>query len=330
MGYEVDLLSVSGAGSALSVRWGTPNNYKVLVYDGGATEAGERLVAHIRSQYMSSRVDYVVSSHPDHDHAAGLAVVLRRLDVGELWMHRPWTHSNHPRERLRPTYRLEELAAARNVPVREPFEGARIGPFTVLSPHEQHYAQALLPAFGKLPRRAGDAGAPDPAAFFRTMDEWASGPWRFEALPNDALTSAKNDSSAVLYGDFEGHGVLLTGSAGIAALTAAARCAEGMGIHLPSSLRMLQVPHFGHRNHLSTQVLDRIVGVRQSREECRYTKTAFVSVPAAAPQGAERVVADALARRGMKTFATRGTSLHHAHDMPVRDWRPAQPAHHVG
>ncbi|VTU40288.1 hypothetical protein [Variovorax sp. PBL-E5] len=326
MGYEVDLLSSASGGGALCVRWGLPGNYKVLVYDGGTAESGERLVAHIESNYLSSRVDYVVSSHPDSEHTAGLAVVLRRLQVGALWMHRPWTRSAALRDKLRSAFRLEELAGRGNIPVHEPFKGARIGPFVVLSPNEQHYVDGLLPGFGQSPRRAAASRPADPGAFFLKMKEWAGGPWRFEALPNDAVTSAKNDASAVLYASFGGNGVLLTGTAGIGALSAAAHYAERLGIHLPSRLRFLQVPNHGHPGNVSTEVLDRIVGVRVAKEERCYTKTAFVSVSRDAPQGAERVVADALARRGALTFATRGASLYHGHGMPARRWRTARPA----
>jgi beta-lactamase superfamily II metal-dependent hydrolase len=327
MGYEVDLLAVASGGGALCVRWGVPGNYKVLVYDGGTVETGERLVAHIETHYQTTTVDHVVSSHPARDHLAGLGVVLRRLKVGELWMHQPWTHVPALGEKMRSALRLDELARQHGVPVHEPFEGSRIGPFTVLSPHERHYVNVLLPAFAAPPRRAARAGPGDPDTFFRTMKEWAGSAWRFEALPHEGVTGARNDSSAVLYGDFDGRGVLLTGSAGIPALSAAALCAERMGIHLPSGLRFLQVPNRGRRGNVSTQVLDRIVGVRMPADERQYTKTAFVSIGRDSPQGVERIVADALARRGMMTFTARDTNLHHAHGMPARGWNPARPSH---
>jgi glyoxylase-like metal-dependent hydrolase (beta-lactamase superfamily II) len=34
----------------------------------------------IREQYKTERVDYVVNSHPDRDHASGLSVVAARLN----------------------------------------------------------------------------------------------------------------------------------------------------------------------------------------------------------------------------------------------------------
>lgn len=34
-------------------------------------------------------MDYLVSSHPDANHASGLSVVLDQLSIGEVWIHRP-------------------------------------------------------------------------------------------------------------------------------------------------------------------------------------------------------------------------------------------------
>lgn len=96
MGYEIDFLPVGNgdsSGDAIAVRWGTPGNYQVLIYDGGTRETGAALVQHVLTHYGTARVDHVVSSHPDGDHASGLAVVLQNLHVQRLWMQRPWEHS---------------------------------------------------------------------------------------------------------------------------------------------------------------------------------------------------------------------------------------------
>ncbi len=42
MGYEVDFLPVRSGGAAISVRWGRPGNYKVLVYDAGTAVSAVR------------------------------------------------------------------------------------------------------------------------------------------------------------------------------------------------------------------------------------------------------------------------------------------------
>lgn len=327
MGYEVDFLPVATGGAAISVRWGWPGNYKVLVYDGGTALSGERLVAHIETQYMCSKVDYVVSSHPARDHAAGLGVVLRNLRVGELWMHRPWAASERPYRDLGAAYALEQMARARRIPVREPFAGATIGPFTVLSPRQDCYVDALLPAFGARPASCGPAacgGVAALTALMRSSGRWLRRWWQ-ESLREDAATSAENESSAVLYGDFDGRGVLLTGRAGPRGLHAAADHAELLGIDLPTRLRLIQLPNQGNPEHVSMSVLDRIVGRCTPGKAPVYTKSAFVSVGLDARDDAGRVVAQALRMRGAASYMTRGVSLHHAHEMPYRGWYRAKP-----
>ncbi|MGJ7509414.1 hypothetical protein [Variovorax sp. GT1P44] len=314
MGYEVDFLPVKAGGAAICVRWGTPGYYKVLVYDGGTAVSGERVVAHVEHLYMTSRVDYVVSSHPACDHAAGLAVVLQKLQVGELWMQRPWAYSVGLRKELPSARALKQLADARRIPVREPFAGAEIGPFTVLSPERDWYLNDLLPQFGRSASRA-EHGL---AAFLRH--------WTRPRLSDRANTTPENESSAVLYAEFDGRGVLLTGRAGVRTLDAAATFAEQLGIDLPARLRLLQAPNGGSPDHLSPTVLNRIVGPCKPREGEHHTKSAFISVSLEARQRASRAVTRALDQRGVLSFVTQGMSLHHWHRMPDRGWYRARPA----
>ena len=325
MGYEVDFLPVKSGGAAISVRWGTPGHYKVLVYDGGTAVTGEYLVAHIEKLYMTSHVDYVVSSHPAMDHLTGLSVVLRNLTVGELWMHRPWACAERMATDTGPAQELERLAKHRRIPVREPFAGAQIGPFTVLSPRRDWYLDALLPSFGKpLPSAMATSRATRLMRFIRALDPWMHRPTCERLWPRPAI-AAENESSAVLYGEFDGRGVLLTGRAGVQALEAAASHAEGAGIDLRSRLRLIQAPDAGNLGHLSAEVLDRIVGPSMPHSRA-CTKSAFISVSLEARQHLSRILTEALKRRGTASFATLGMSLHHWYQMPDRGWYRARPA----
>lgn len=325
MGYEVDFFPVLAGGAAIAVRWGAPGNYRLLVYDGGTAASGRRLVAHIEEHCLTSHVDYVVSSNPARQHSEGLGVVLEKLNVGELWMHRPWAQSERVWKKMGAAHRLEQLALAQGIPVHEPFAGALIGPFTVLSPRRQWYVDTLLPAFGtRLPRTAALTLA-DVARWVRLAGAGVGGRWDFEPLPRTAATSAEDESSAVLYSEFEGRGVLLTGNAGVRALEGACTFAERLGIDLPASLRLMQLPSQGRPDNLSSRVLDRIAGERQPRDQRRYTKSAFISVGRDALSFDCKIVTDALRRRGVLSFATQGMQLHHAHDMPERGWHPAGP-----
>jgi len=317
---------MAAGGAAVVVRWGVLGNYKLLVYDGGTMVSGHQLVKHIREHCSTSHVDYVVSSHPGQSHAEGLGLVLERLSIGELWVHRPWTHTSRTWRAMGAAQRVEQLALVRGIPVYEPFAGALIGPFTVLSPNRSWYVGGLLPAFGTaLPRTAGLTLA-DVARWVRLAGAGMGDRWDFEPLPQDPMTRAEDESSVVLYGEFEGRGVLLTSNAGIRALSDACSLAEHLGLNLPANLRLMQVPDQGKPDNLSSRVLDRLVGERQPPEQRVDTKTAFISAARRAPPLGYTIVTDALLRRGVASFMTQGTQLHHAHEMPARGWHPAAPA----
>ncbi|WP_143579324.1 MBL fold metallo-hydrolase [Stenotrophomonas maltophilia] len=101
---ELDFLAVetSKSGDAIGVRYELNGRTRIHVVDGGYLETGDRLVEHIAKHYGTAKVDSVVLTHPDSDHANGLRKVLERCEVGELWMHRPWLYAEellrvHPR-----------------------------------------------------------------------------------------------------------------------------------------------------------------------------------------------------------------------------------------
>ncbi|OUL98006.1 hypothetical protein [Variovorax sp. JS1663] len=326
MSYEVDFFAARTGGAAIAVRWGAPGNYRLLVYDGGTRASGLELVKHIREHCQSKHVDYVVCSQPDYTHAEGLELVFERLSIGALWMHRPWRHSR----RVMPPgisigRRLEQLALDRRIPIHEPYAGAAVGPFTVLSPNRSWYMEQLLPAFGRPQPLLAGLTLADAARWARLVSAGFGSRWDYEPLPHNPRTNAEDESSAVLYGEFESRGVLLTGDAGIRALSHACACAEQLGLAVPSNLRMMQVPGRGGPHHLSSVVLNRLVGERLPRAQRHgiHFKTAFMSAPPGAPPLGYRVVADALQRRGVFSYLTQGTQLYHAHEMPDRGWGPA-------
>lgn len=344
--YEVDFLPVGNgdrSGDAISIRWKDGDSYKVLVYDGGTKESGQALVDHIKKYYGVSRIDYLVNSHPDSDHASGLSVVLEQLDVGEVWMHRPWEYSsvirdyfqdgritdNSLAERLKAkmaaAHDLESLALEKNIPIREPFQGSFIGPFLVLSPEKDWYVHDLIQAFEKSPEQksviseAADRAYTTFAEAVRKAITWVIEKWDGESLREDVSTSAENESSTVLLGIFNDRGVLLTGDSGIQALSLAADYADSLGHNLPSLLSFVQVPHHGSRNNVSSTVLDRIVGARKAQQDNNYTKTAFVSAGKDSTTHPRKMVVNAFLRRGANVIATQGSVKWYHYNTPLRD-----------
>ena len=171
MGYEIEFFPVgeaSKAGDAIVVRYGVHPNYAVVIIDGGTDASGEAIVNHVRNVYGNVTAIDVINSHPDADHSCGLRHVLRELPIRQLWVHGLWYHAPHildlfanPRltidglqQAIRAEYpvitELLQIAEDKGVPVAEPFTGAVIGPFRVLSPNMPTY-QHLVPQFRKTP-----------------------------------------------------------------------------------------------------------------------------------------------------------------------------------
>jgi beta-lactamase superfamily II metal-dependent hydrolase len=351
-GFEVDFLPVGDGercGDAIAIRFGSEGRYKVLVYDGGTRESGRSLVEYIKLYYQTSHIDYLVNSHPDAGHASGLSVVMDQMTVGEVWIHQPWKYSpvisrylqdrqradNSPAARLREemsaTYELERLALRKGIPINEPFLGSAIGPFVVLSPEEDWYVQELIPAFEKSTEQ-NDSGAAKGAARVggeagKATAGWIAEQWDVEMLRENAETSAENESSVILFGVIDNKGILLTGDAGIKALTKSVDLMAAKRLSLPGMVHFLQVPHHGSRCNVSSSVLDRIVGSRKGADDGKPTKTAFVSVSKMSATHPRKSVVNALIRRGVNVFATKGMILHHQHNMPQRDgWETRTPA----
>jgi len=346
IGYEVDFLPVGNgerSGDAISIRFGTPENYQVLVYDGGTKESGQNLVDHIKKYYNTTHVDYVLNSHPDADHSSGLSVILEQLTVGQVWLHRPWNYSSiildyfkdtritddslakRLKEEMSSAYELEQLALRKKIPIMEPFLGSSIGPFVVLSPEQDWYVHTLIPAFEKSPEQKelslAKIAAKAIAETAKAAVTWIAEHWGIENLREDVETSAENESSVVLYGSFDNHGLLLTGDAGIQALNRTSELLESKNLSLPSLVEFIQVPHHGSRHNVSTSVLDRIVGPRKSTDDGNTSKSAFVSASKASTTHPRKSVVNAFLRRGTRVFATKGVTVHHHHNMPPRkDW----------
>lgn len=351
--YEIDFLPVGNgerSGDAITVRWKEGEAFKVLVYDGGTQESGAAVVSHIQTHYTTSRVDYLVSSHPDADHASGLSVVLDEAEVGEVWMHRPWEYSSIIRdyfhdgritddslaERLKSkmtaAHAIEQSALAKNIPIYEPFQGCLIGPFTVLSPPHDWYVDELIQEFDKSPKpKVATADSTDwiykivkEAA--RAVSGWVAEVWGGESLREDVTTSAENLSSVVLHAVFDGRGILLTGDAGVETLMRAADFATALGHDLPHSIGFVQVPHHGSRNNVSPSTLDRILGAKKPADDGIYSKTAFVSAGKDSTSHPRRMVVNAFLRRGAQVIATKGQAKCHYRNMSARaGWVNATP-----
>src|SRR3989344_4793153 len=340
MAYEIDYIPVGNgekAGDAIALRFGNlagPRTEQgVIVIDGGFKESGEALVEHIKTHYGTDYVDLAISTHPDADHASGLCVVLERLRVGTLLMHKPWDHAADIKsffknktltasgleEKLEKSLQhandLEELAKKKNIPVVEPFRGVAgfNGALHVLGPSQEYY-EKLLALFRETPEPKKELGILAP--IFKVAEEAAKlirDFWHIDLLDDDEeTTSAENNTSAIILLTIVGHKLLFTGDAGKTALHLAADYADSNRITL-TDLTLLDVPHHGSKRNLSSKVLKRIRGQKAS-----------ISAPTDSDTHPSKKVINALKKHGMTVYATKGATLCHPYNAPVRvGWGPA-------
>jgi len=343
MAYEVDILAVgdeSKSGDAIALRFGNftsnPADQAVAVIDGGFKESGEKLVERIRTTYGSNKADIVVSTHPDMDHVSGLNVVLEEMEVGELWMHRPWTMSasilrfvddrrmsalglsSRLRKSLEGARDLEQLALRKGITIRDPFQGlsAFDNRLYVLGPSKEFY-QALVADFEK--------SAPFSASLAERakalIREW----WHQDELVDPAAdaVSARNNSSVIVLANLDDKHFMFVGDAGVPALNHAADYAEAHAFPLSQKLHYFHVPHHGSKRNLGPTVLDRIIGPKVTQGTV-IGKTAFISAAKASDKHPSKRVTNALLRRGMHVTATCGQDhCFRSLDVPQRPgWEP--------
>lgn len=340
MGFEIDFLPVgeeSNGGDAIALRYGdlfgARDEQTVIVIDGGYKDCGEALVSHVASHYGTDRVDVVVSTHPDQDHASGLTVVLEKCDVGGLWMHLPWMHSAEMaslsknafrsdklnarvEESLQSIQTLEELANSYNIPITEPFSGLETsdGAFHILGPSLAYYEelQAALAAGQSMTDRIAKVVG---EALDKAAQKLLPESLYEETLTDGGDTSPRNNSSAIGLLRWDGRAALFTADAGVPALEAAMGELNALGIGT-SDLTVVQVPHHGSRRNVGPTLLDSLLGgIGESTRG-----SAFVSAPKKNPKHKHpsKKVTNAFRRRGYPVHATQGVQKRHHYNAPAR------------
>ena len=335
---EIDFIEAGekGSGDAITIRHRRGYFDFIYVIDGGYTNDGQKIVDHIRMYYgANSPIDHLVLSHPDSDHASGLVTVLEKMNVGCLWMNRPWMHVDQlmpmferyqDRDRLTARLRrdfpkvaeLESLANGKNITIRDAFQGDTIGEFTVLSPHKETYFKLIVES-DKTPVAAEKR-------LVQLAKSISYAEWGKENLKGDTEgTSPENETSIVQFAQVCGKTILLTGDAGVRALSESYQAAYLMGKSI-RSLNWFQVPHHGSRRNVSTDVLNAWLG--QILPE-GYTppneKLAIISANQNDTEHPKKAVIRAMIHRGRRVFQTEGTFWIHSDNAPARNYRQAIP-----
>lgn len=350
--FEIDFLDVESdkSGDAIAIRYEIGGRTLIHVVDGGFQETGQSLAAHIRKFYGAPRrIDHVVATHPDGDHAGGLRTILEDFEVGALWMLRPWLYASeiiwrfkdltsveNLQRRLKDCYpniaALEEIALRRGIPIYEPFQGAGIGAFRVLAPTRVRYLN-LLVASERTPEAAEQSGKGAGAKIAALLERatakavaFVKAAWGAEAFSPDDV-SAENEMSVVQYAVLCGKRILLTADAGRGALYEAADYAPAVGLTLPGIDRF-QVPHHGSRRNVSTELLDHWLGPRLPAppEKGKELFSAFISSAKKDAAHPRKAVVRAMIHRGGRVATTEGKTVRTQFNAPKRDgWVPVTP-----
>lgn len=341
MNFEIEFLPVgdaSKAGDAIVVRYdGGDGDFYLMVIDGGNVDSGKEVVRHIHKYYGEKAiVAHAILTHCDADHASGLREVLQGLDVTNVWMHLPWLAAAGSlpyfadkkltaetlAKKLRAEYDLIDeiysIAIDRGTKVLQPFAGQKIGPFTVLSPEKSIY-EMLVPQFDRTPD--ADQGALEAAGLWigkspgflakladmavGKAEKWIKETWENERLKDGGKTSATNESSVVLYGEFgTSQRVLLTADAGHWALRLSAYQAQKSGLPM-QQFSFVQIPHHGSRSNVGPTILNQVVGpILQEGNGIKFS--AYVSAPKDDESHPRKMVLNAFIRRGGSVVATQG------------------------
>jgi beta-lactamase superfamily II metal-dependent hydrolase len=331
MPYEVDFLPVGDSyGDAIVIRYGDDvQGYLLHVVDGGRTDTGDTIIAHIEKYYPGYHINHMVLSHADNDHACGLISVIKHVKVEHLWMNRPWLYAKETLHHFHGNYTLEGLIAemkerhpylvelekealAQGTQIHEVFQGTQIGAFTVLAPSRQRYID-LIPDLEKTPTAYKADAATAAVNFLKTLAEaakkWLDEKWDVETLSENPQppTSASNESCVVQYAVLEeGKSVLLTADVGPDGLTEAGNYAAALGLARPN---FMQMPHHGSRHNVTPTVLDQWLGPR--KPPGTEVGLAFCSIGANKPEYPRGQVKNAFIRRGYKVYANRTATISH-------------------
>lgn len=333
---EIDVLPASSdskGADAILVRLekasstGFTENQKILLIDGGYADNAERIEKHVIEIYKSNRIDCVVCTHPDSDHINGLVALLEsnKLQIKNICAHDPWQHAYLISRKVRDERvttksvesRLDEslasldelltIAEKRGIKLWNPFAGFKIyEAITVLGPTKEYYCQLVKQYPGMHEERAltGD-------------EEWVETKYD----PNkghfyeNPLTSARNDSSMVLFLDFEGFRVIFSGDCGVEGFEKALAYANAEHLNV-QGVDYYQLPHHGSIKNINPQIIDSIC-----------PKKVFVSAPSSSNKHPSRHIINYFTKhKGTSVYHVSTRTIKFSHNAPNRDgWTAVQP-----
>ncbi|MCS6790130.1 MAG: MBL fold metallo-hydrolase [Bacteroidia bacterium] len=318
---EIDFPPIEGkrSGEAILIRtgrvdpWGKVLDSKVWLIDGGFIGTAEYILEFMKKYYGSTRIDYIIATHPDEDHIGGLIYLIDHADVrnlyihkpsayiGELYIHIPLTYEREGHIRsltasLTKAANLIDRAEGKSIPVHEPFSYTYLAKkietedrflrVYLLGPDEAYYNE-LLKEFRDYEKYVKEV---------RAFSERS--PSLLEDPPPDA-TTPENNSSVILLFDFEGDYFLFTGDAGVPALEKALNRFPG-GYDKARQVLLFKVPHHGSKNNLGPSLLNKAFGSLGMGKKC-----AIILAATQDEDHPDEAVVSALRKRGFEVHANK-------------------------
>lgn len=345
MPYEVDFIGVKDSkhdADAIGIRWWSheKSRYIVGVIDGGFKGHGEELCRIIETYYFADNnsdercIDFIICTHSDNDHTEGIKVVLKNYNVKKIYINLPWRYTDeleqykddgrrtidsinrHLKEKYKSVVDIENIAQEKDVKILPIFQGMLIeNRLYVLSPSKDFYLNLLRES----PKTIYESQEFFSGSIFESAVKLAKKAlgyiysivedYSVETLSEEEKTTAENEMSTVIYGCMEEENFLITGDAGVRALTIAMDHADENIPNWREKISWYQIPHHGSRHNITPSIMNRMIGdIGQENTG----KIAFVcSADNAVKKHPLKVVTNAYIRRGIKVINASGYTVNH-------------------
>lgn len=350
--YELDMLSMiddegneKNSGDAICCKVHKDGIDQIYVIDCGYKGTHEKVINHIRKYYKNpGHIDKLILTHPDQDHASGMAELIENIEVKELWMLIPWNYTSeimsnvsdiHTEKSIEKILKkryvyvkdIEAAAKSKGVNIYSPFQGERIGDFTVLHPSKKEYIDLIInskrePLLKEQPLIEKVAAALE--SLTESVTTLTNACWGKENLPGGKTTN-ENEMSVVQFAEILGQKILLTGDVGVRGLREATNYAKE-SISLPG-IDKFQAPHHGARRNLSSELLDEWLGEKKDRSEAISTNSNAIAMISASKNDEKhprKEVIRALIHRGACVLTTQDADFRVGKNAPPRQgWSAA-------
>jgi beta-lactamase superfamily II metal-dependent hydrolase len=301
---EIDFLDTgTGSGDAIVLRYGDfeTQEFKVIVIDAGYKNTGDKLAEFIQQRYNTKKVNLAICTHPDQDHAAGMATIIEKLDVSKVWLNMPADFSedllqfaddrrmtiksmeNHLKEQYPYVTQIMEAAQKNDISVYRLNRNRLFdnGVIQVLGPTEGEFKTALI-----------NSKKTKLMSVTESVED--------DKMTLGGETEPENEMSGILLFKPYNNKYLFTADAGLIGLKNAIEYCEKNNISL-TDLTWFQVPHHGSRRNIDEEILGKIKA-----------KTAYISAAKNDEKHPSELVVTKLIENGSTVYTTEGSNLRHS------------------